>query len=182
MRFLRKFLFILPCLFVMCEAKGDLHDTYKFLLEDSIWVVPPSTLPAYQYALGTATLVSDQTVWVIQTYDRGYFFGDTYAGLNGTSTLSHMKMIGTITNEGKIYITFYPIGSAVAVSDLINGIGSFQKEQGAYRFTMQMNSGNDVQGVSHWSYMVRAEEGSEYYNHLPGTGMSLPEFLSLFSE
>lgn len=163
----------------MSEISAGLHDSYKYLIENTIWIVPPSTLLAYQYDLGTYVAIEDQTVWVINEYDGGYFFGDAYTGLNGTTTLTHAKMLGTITNSGDVYITFYPT-SGIAFSNLINGIGNFRKEQGAYRFVMQMNSGSNTEGVSHWSYMISINENSPYYSNLPGVGLSVPEFISLF--
>jgi hypothetical protein len=160
-------------------ASADIHDSYKYLIENTIWIVPPSTLLAYQFDAGTYTQAEDQTVWIINSYDGGYFFGDAYVGINGTSTLSHSKMLGSITNSGDIYITFYPT-SGSPFSQLVNGIGTFRKEQGSYRFIMQMNSGSSTEGISHWSYMININENSPYYNNLPGVGLSVPDFIALF--
>jgi hypothetical protein len=46
---------------------------------------------------------------------------------------------------------------------------------------MQMNSGqNGVSGLAHWSYMIPVNPGDVFYNHLPGTNMSVPAFLAQF--
>jgi hypothetical protein len=156
------------------------NDTYKYFIENSIWVVPPSTLLAYSYSSGTVTPIVDQTVWVISSYNDGFFLGKSYAALGGTATLSQMNLLGTITNEGAVYITFYPLSGSTTSSDLVNGIGSFTKQQGIYCFTMQMNSGSSTNGLSHWSYMVSVTPGTPYYESLPGVGLSVPQFLELF--
>ncbi|MES2199153.1 MAG: hypothetical protein V4489_03175 [Chlamydiota bacterium] len=101
----------------------NLHDNYKNLLENTIWLVPPSTLRAYS-ANGYVP-ETDQTVWVISQYDGGYFFGNSYT-LIGESTFSQRQFIGTITNVGHVYITFYTEGASSKNTDLINGIGTFQ--------------------------------------------------------
>ncbi len=116
--------------------------------------MPPSTLLAYSYDSGTYTAVSDQTVWVIDTYDQGYFFGTSYASVNAIP-LSESSMVGSITPSGKVYITFYPVSGSSGSSDIVKGIGQFKKKDGKYGFVMQMNSAEDSpQGLSHWSYMI----------------------------
>ena len=158
---------------------SELHDKYKALLENTTWVVPPSTLLAYQYSLGASTPIGDQTVWIIDSYNGGYFFGNSYTYLTN-SVYSHRVMLGTITNEGTVYITFYPTGTEVLSTDLTDGLGIFVNVQGSYQFTMQMNSGSNIDGISHWSYMVSVKPGDPYYNDLPGVGTSIPEFLTNF--
>src|SRR6185437_315904 len=82
----------------------NLHDAYKYLIENTTWIVPPSTLLAYQYVSGTAVAVTDQTVWTIGSYEGGFFTGTAYTGINGTATLPPAKqMLGTITNSGDVY-------------------------------------------------------------------------------
>lgn len=157
----------------------NLHDKYISLLQNTIWVVPPSTLRAYQYSSGTSTPVVDQTVWFINSYVGGYFFGTSYTYISPT-TYSTRIFVGSITNNGTVYITFYPSDGSLLSTDLVNGIGTFTYEQGNYRFTMQMNSGSALSGVAHWSYMVSVTEDSPYYNDLPGVGTSIPVFLQNF--
>ncbi len=99
-----------------------------------------------------ATAVADQTVWTIGSYNGGFFTGTAYTGIDGDPASSR-SMLGTITNSGDVYITFYSTGT-ITDNDLVNGIGTFRKEQGTYRFIMQMNSGTVTSGLSHWSYMT----------------------------
>lgn len=163
----------------------DYQNNFKNLIENTIWIVPPSTLLAYQYTNAsppTYTSVTDQTVWVIDNYDGGYFFGNSYTEIitpPSSITYSQKQIIGTVTDGGAVYITFISPGSP-AFTDLVNGIGVFSKLQGSYQFVMQMNSGDNSQGMSHWSYMISIDENSPYYYNLPGVNQSLPEFLTNF--
>ena len=85
-----------------------------------------------------------------------------------------------MTSQGKVLITFYS-GSSTS-TDLVSGMGDLNiKSSGQCSFIMQMNSGqNGVNGLTHWSYMIPVNPGDFFYSHLPGTGMSVPEFLAQF--
>lgn len=154
-------------------------DRYQYCFKNSTWIVPPQTLLAYFYDSAEFSSITDQTVWVISSYNQGYFFGQSYAALNN-SILSQRYLAGSVTSEGKVYITFY--SGTASSTDLINGIGSLSmKSSGQCYFTMQMNSGqNSVSGVTHWSYMIPVNPGDVFYNNLPGTNMSVPQFLAQF--
>ncbi len=153
---------------------------YKKHIENTIWIVPPSTLLAYEYIDGTSTPVSDQTVWVIGNYDQGYFFGTAYASIN-QSTLSSFNLVGSITPCGDVYITFFPLSGSSQSTDIVAGIGIFTKIHGKYQFIMQMNSAqNTLEGLAHWSYMISVKPDDYFYQNLPGENMSVPEFLSQF--
>ena len=159
----------------------DYQNNFENLIKNTIWIVPPSTLPAYEYSPSSYTAVTDQTVWIIDGYDKGYFFGTAYTAVinSGTTTHTQKKMIGTVTSGGAVYITFIPSGS-IPTTDLVNGIGTFVNLQGSYQFVMQMNAGSTTDGLSHWSYMISINQNSPYYYNLPGVHQSLPEFLSNF--
>jgi hypothetical protein len=155
-------------------------DPYQYCFNNSTWVVPPQTLLAYLYDNATTTPVDDQTVWVIGNYNKGYFSGQSYTAID-ISTLSQRYMIGSVTSEGQVYITFYS-GTSTS-TDLVTGIGKLDvKSSGQCTFTMQMNSGtNGVSGLTHWSYMIPVNPGDVFYNNLPGTNnLSVPEFLAQF--
>lgn len=153
---------------------------YKKYLRNTVWIVPPPTLLAYEFVGGIHVPVSDQTVWVISRYDQGYFFGDSYTTLNGTPS-SQRKIVGSVTPRGDVYITFYPLSDETESTDIVNGIGSFEKQNGKYTFIMQMNSAeNSLSGLSHWSYMISVKPDDYFYQHLPGVNMSVPEFISQF--
>lgn len=163
-------------------VKSDVKilDKYKKYIENSTWVVPPNTLLAYTYANGNMIPVSDQTVWVIDKFDGGYFFGNTYVSIDGAPS-NQMKLVGSITPFGDVYITFYPVDGNLTNTDVVNGIGKFKKFKGRYYFVMQMNSAqNNLFGLSHWSYMLSVTEKDFFYRHLPGQNMSVPEFIAQF--
>jgi hypothetical protein len=156
------------------------NDKYKKQLNNSVWIVPPSTLLAFEYLNGNHIAVSDQTVWVINEYNQGYFFGDSYTSLNN-SLLSQRKIVGSITPCGNVYITFYSLSGNEQNIDVVNGFGTFKKHKGKYSFLMQMNSAqNSLTGLSHWSYMISVKPEDYFYQHLPGVGMSVPQFISQF--
>lgn len=159
--------------------KSRSADPYQYCFRSSTWIVPPQTLLAYLYNNGTVAPVSDQTVWVISNYNQGYFSGQSYTAI-GTSILSQRYLIGSVTSEGKVYITFYS-GTSTS-TDLVTGIGVLNvKSSGQCSFIMQMNSGqNGVSGLTHWSYMIPVKPGDALYNNLPGTQMSVPQFLAQF--
>lgn len=160
----------------------DYQNNFKNLIENTIWIVPPSTLLAYQYSPSSYTSVTDQTVWIIDSYNGGYFFGNSYTAIvNPPNPINYTqkRIIGTVTDGGAVYITFIPSG-AIATTDLVNGIGTFVNLQGSYRFVMQTNAGSTTDGLSHWSYMISINESSPYFNNLPGVDQSLPEFLTNF--
>ena len=160
-------------------AKGV--DKYKKYIENSTWVVPPKTLQAYQYLNGQTVGVLDQTVWVINRFEHGYFFGNSYTAINAAPT-SQMNLVGSITPEGNVYITFYPVSGNLLSSDVVNGIGKFRKKDGHHYFTMQMNSAqNELQGLSHWSYMIKVRPKDYFYKHLPGVDISVPQFITQFN-
>lgn len=153
--------------------------SYQYCFQNSTWIVPPQTLLAYLYDNGTTTPAVDQTVWVTANYNQGYFSGTSYTAINN-SILSQKFLIGSVTSEGKVFITFYS-GTSTS-TDLVSGIGVLNvKSSGQCYFTMQMNSGqNGVSGLIHWSYMIPVKPGDPFYNNLPGTNMSLPQYLAQF--
>lgn len=155
-------------------------DKFKRHIENTIWIVPPTTLLAYQYIDGISVPVTDQTVWVINRFDQGYFFGDAYTSLNAEPS-SHTTFVGSVTPFGAVYMTFFPITDNPPSTDVVTGIGNFTKVDGKYFFVMQMNSAqNSLQGLSHWSYMISVKPDDFFYRHLPGENMSVPEFLAEF--
>jgi hypothetical protein len=159
----------------------DYQNNFTNLIKNTIWIVPPSTLLAYQYSPSSYTAVTDQTVWVIDDYEKGYFFGNSYTAVinSGSTTYTQKKILGTVSSGGAVYMTFIPSG-AISTTDLVNGIGTFANLQGSYQFVMQMNAGSTTDGLSHWSYMISINEESPYYDNLPGVDQSLPDFLSNF--
>jgi hypothetical protein len=169
-------IYLLLLLFPAAYASAD---PYQYCFNNTTWVVPPQTLLAYLYDNGNTTAVSDQTVWVISNYNKGYFSGQSYTSIDN-SLLSQRYLIGSVTSQGRVFITFYS-GTSTS-TDLVTGIGNLSvKSSGQCSFIMQMNSGqNGVSGLTHWSYMIPVNPGDAFYNNLPGTNMSVPEFLAQF--
>lgn len=131
-----------------CERK------LEKLFKNSIWVVPPETLLAYQTVNNVAIKVKDQTIWTIDKYTKGYIFGTSYTFIDGTPS-SKTTIVGSITPCGDVLFSFH--NNNVITS----GQGKFLKIDGQWQFLMQMNTLNSlssgVVGLSHWSYMVRAD-------------------------
>lgn len=154
-------------------------DPYQYCFRNSTWIVPPQTLLAYLYDNANTVPVVDQTVWVISKYNQGYFSGQSYTAIDN-SILSQRYLIGSVTSEGKVDITFY--SGTSSSTDLVTGLGTLNvKSSGQCSFIMQMNSGqNGVNGLTHWSYMIPVNPGDLFYNNLPGTHMSVPQFLAQF--
>ena len=77
-----------------------------------------------------------------------------------------------------LWVTFTHPPQWVLIRDQMYEIG---KE---YKFLMQMSniisSDGMVQGLTHWSYMESVTRTSYEYQNLPGVGISVPEFISLF--
>lgn len=173
-------LLISPALYSRQKDPEDIEEIYKKYLENTTWIVPPSTLLAYQFSSGIHIPLSDQTVWVINEFNNGYFFGNSYTELDG-ATLSQRRFVGSVTPKGAVYISFYPVSGSSTSTDIVEGIGTFTRQGGGYIFTMQMNSGqNDTSGLSHWSYMISVKPEDYFYQHLPGVNLSVPEFIDQF--
>lgn len=132
---------------------------------NSVWIVPKSTLLAYLMVDGIAKPVKDQTVWVVNGYKDGYIFGQSFTALD-KAPFSTDIFYGSITPEGKVLLTFQ--GNSTNT-----GIGTFNHQ----RFTMQINAGS----LTHWSYMKNVVPSDCDYQKLPGVGISIPEFISLFN-
>ena len=165
----------------LCKIlKGrDIKDPYKKYIENSIYIVPPNTLLAYQYVEGQNVPIQDQTVWIIDKYDKGYFFGKTYTAINGQPS-SQLNMSGSITSAGDVYITFFSLPN-VSDSTVIKGIGKFVLTKNSGYFVMQMNSAeNSMTGLSHWSYMISVKPNDIWYQNLPSVGLSVPAFINSF--
>lgn len=142
--------------------------------------MPSATLLAYQHLESSNVAVSDQTVWEISSYHKGYFFGVAYPSLNGVP-VSSSNLIGSVTPEGAVYITFYPTSGSLSENDVVVGIGKLIRVKGKPMFVMQMSSSqNATSGLSHWSLMVEAASGSPLYQNLPGVHMSVPEYIAQF--
>lgn len=153
------------------------HKLHK-LFKKSIWIVPPSTLLAYKTLNDIHMKAIDQTIWVIDKYEKGYIFGTAYAIIDGELS-STTTLIGSITPLGDVLFAFYNDNT------ITSGQGKFIKIDGMWQFLMQMNTLNNISsnvvGLSHWSYMIKITDKCDAYHKLPGIGLSVPEMINKFN-
>ena len=146
------------------------------------WYVPPENLQAIKWdteAPSAYTSIDDQTVWHIERFDDGYFFGPVVVKFAGYPRLCQY-MIGSITPGGRVYISFnavqtIPLGSP----SITTGTGDMVKHRGAWTFNMQMASGSSSTQIAHWAFMRQCTPDQQCWNDLPGTEQSIPGLLAL---
>lgn len=151
-------------------------------LENSYWFVPVPYLPALQMSAEaeTPTAMIDQTVWHITGYRDGYFWGNCAAliyekGTEPADPPVARRMVGSVTPDGKVLISFMPISSTGA-SRATQGWGQMKQKDKQWVFEMQMSSGV-TELVAHWADMALTQPGDASWEQLPGTSYSVPEFL-----
>jgi len=148
-------------------------------LANTYWYVPTSNLPAvlYNSQTGTVTPVSDQTVYHVVSYQNGYFWGDSVTQL-GSSSPAPSSMLGSVTPEGKILLTFTQTSGSTSPS-ITEGYGKMQRKFGQWTMENQMfTSPAETLQIGHWAYMVRTRPGLSSWDSLPSAGVSVPAFLS----
>jgi hypothetical protein len=157
---------------------------YRFL-KASKWFVPTETLPAAALNLKNGRVVPliDQTVWDITKFRDGYFWGRTVAVFKNPTTgqptgaPACSRMLGSVTPDGLVHITF--IGDDQTTADTaVRGIGTLTgSNRRGWRFQMQMSTGSTTV-VAHWSYMDQCKSGDACETQLPGSDLSLADFLA----
>ena len=147
-------------------------------LKGTTWYVPTTGLPAYVYvpAQNQIVPVQDQTVYTITGYRNGYFWGRTATKL-GDNAVTCKSLVGSVTPEGKIYLTFtnhpYTVGTEATI-----GVGSMVPKIGQWTMANQMSTGSSAVQVGHWAYMVQSKPGSASWYSLPGVNMSVQDFMA----
>ncbi|MCX7097724.1 MAG: hypothetical protein NTV43_07450 [Methylococcales bacterium] len=147
-------------------------------LADTYWYVPTKNLPAYSYSPITnkLRLLSDQTVFHIAGYADGYIYGNVVGQID-SNTFSCQSLVGSVTPEGKVYLTFnilpYSSDSARTI-----GVGTMVAKSGQWTMVNQMSTGSNALQVGHWAYMVQTKSGQPSWSSLPGVGTSVEQFLS----
>jgi hypothetical protein len=156
-------------------------------LQDTYWCVRREDLPALQLDPENNTLswVIDQTVWHITGYGNGYFWGvsatlirQSEEEISQQAQASRpicFRMLGTITPEGRVHLTFIPSLTSSSQSATI-GIGCAAEHRSGLSLEMQMSSGSDTR-TAHWAYMARVKPGDSSWESLPGVGISVPQML-----
>src|SRR5215467_3693807 len=86
--------------------------TWSFL-NDSFWYVPEANIKAILTAPNSPPLpITDQTVFFIEKYVDGYFWGITAVQLtNIAPKLICFQLVGSVTPEGQVNLTFTPTSS-----------------------------------------------------------------------
>lgn len=149
-------------------------------LADTYWYVPTEYLPAVQLDAATSEVgrVRDQTVYRIEAYQLGYFWGWTAVQLDagGTGPVKPLcfRLVGSVTPEGDLNLSFTPV--AVPTEPTI-GVGTMHPQRGAWAMELQMSSGLRNQ-ITHWARMQRCRPGWPCWSALPGVGVPLPIFLA----
>jgi hypothetical protein len=134
-------------------------------IEDTIWIVPPESLPAIMTSADSrkVTKLIDQTVFSIDGYSGGYFWGVVRAQLMPASTQlpaepsekpTSKRLAGSVTPQGTLNLSFTPIGSD---GDRTTGVGFMQRHDDAWTMELQMTTGTTAQ-VTHWAYMKYCEK------------------------
>ena len=157
-------------------------------LQGTVWYVPAENLLAIEFdpSSGTHRPISDQTVYAIEHYDHGYFWGTTAVQLTGTGSIVASRpvcldLVGSVTPEGSLNLSFIRRGrssrrSRTGFSQSTLGVGTMRLHDGSWSMENQMSTGA-IQQVTHWAYMAQCRPGDPCMQRLPGLDISLPELL-----
>ncbi|MEW6143439.1 MAG: hypothetical protein AB1598_00310 [Thermodesulfobacteriota bacterium] len=149
--------------------------------EGTYWYVPNANLPAVVWNASDPMNYSPipvQTVWHIEHYEDGYFFG-TVVPQFGAFPPQCQYMIGSVTPNGSVYISFNSLTDPPAGSpSLTTGVGEMVLKGDEWTVNMQMSSGSSSIHITHWAYMLECTPDEECWTDLPGVHESLPDFLA----
>jgi hypothetical protein len=145
-------------------------------LEDTYWIVPSPYLPAVLFNPSTQRLthVSDQTVYHITGYEKGYFWGKNVTQL-GDRAVSCSSLVGSVTPEGQLLLLFTVVNDDDSVT-LHQGFGTMVQKGKKKRKEWTMLNQTGSEGFAHWAYMVQSKPGDASWDSLPGVGESVEEF------
>jgi hypothetical protein len=148
-------------------------------LADTYWYVPTANLAAVLYNSDTGSVqsVSDQTVFHITGFADGYFWGQAVTQL-GSSQASNSSMLGSVTPEGKVLLTF-TMTSTNSSPSITNGYGTMVRKYGQWTMENQMfTSPTKILQIGHWAYMLQTRPGMPSWYSLPSADVSVPAFLN----
>lgn len=167
------------------RSEAASNDRWQWL-NNTYWYVPDDYLPAIASnpAVQNPLSVSDQTVYYIEQYQAGYFWGITavtYQAPQGSASqpATCLQIVGSVTPQGKLHLTFTPLASQDLSSEPTIGIGVMARKPRGWTMENQMSTvavGNLL--LTHWAYMYQCKPQQPCFSSLPGVGVSLPEFLS----
>jgi len=165
-------------------------------LSNTYWYVPTQNLLAIASSpsLPAPIPVSDQTVYYIQHYQAGYFWGTTAVAYTSQQSLEEstpgcLQVVGSVTPEGKVHLTFTLLPSAQVAtptptpsSDSTNqptvGIGTMVLQRSKWTMENQMSTiATGSLLLTHWAYMYQCKPDEPCFATLPGVGTSIPNFL-----
>jgi hypothetical protein len=148
-------------------------------LANTYWYVPTTNLSAvlYNSTDGSSTGVSDQTVYHITSYRDGYFTGPSVTQL-GSSSKSFSSMLGSVTPEGQVLLTFTTTSSNSSPS-ITEGFGKLTRKFGQWTMENQMfTAPSEKLQIGHWAYMLQTRPGMPSWHSLPSPEVSVPAFMS----
>ena len=150
-------------------------------LAGTTWYVPSSGLAALRYepSTGESAPVQDQTVYTVDSYADGYFTGKTIVRSTQAGQAPQVtarNLVANITPQGSIMLTFIPPGPEGSARTTV-GVGLFRCMDGRWSMEMQMSTGTTAT-LNHWAYMVSCEAGEPCNQRVPGTSLSLAEFMA----
>lgn len=131
-------------------------------LEGTAWYVPNANLLAIMTSPDSPAVIPlrDQTVYVIDGYRDGYFWGVSraqFAAPGGPRRVAPddddptcNRLVGSVTPEGTLNLSFAAMDGADR--ERVTGVGTMRKRGGAWAMELQMTTGETVQ-VTHWAYM-----------------------------
>jgi hypothetical protein len=158
------------------------HGNWSWL-KDTYWYVPQENLPAVETTLSPLAhqLISDQTVWHIEDYSQGYFWGKQVVKLSTNDQYLCMQFVGSITPQGEIQMTFtftLPLAVPPALNLKVSGLGKMRRVRGKWQPEMQMTTGVSSL-VTHWAFMKQCRPGEACNQALPGVEIPLQDFLGV---
>jgi hypothetical protein len=189
-RILRRYLWLIALELLMFhgaaanQAEAAANDRWQWL-NGTYWYVPNIYLPAIASnpAIAQPLPVSDQTVYRIDHYQAGYFWGITAVTYQAPQasippSVSCLQLVGSVTPQGNLHLTFTALQSQNLSEEPTVGIGAMTLQEGQWTMENQMSAvavGNLL--LTHWAYMYQCKPDQPCFQALPGIGISMPEFL-----
>jgi len=127
---------------------------------------------------GTFIPITDQTVFCVEKYQGGYFWGLTSTMLtiaDQTSGPNCYQLVGSVTPQGSVNLSFIPIASSGVPT---NGRGTIRFVENQWTMENQMSTSASEGTVTHWAYIIQCISGQQCMQNLPGTSLTLSEMLA----
>ncbi|TCT11792.1 hypothetical protein EDC22_103104 [Tepidamorphus gemmatus] len=131
-------------------------------LEGTVWYVPTANLLAIMTSADNPAVIPlrDQTVYVIDGYRDGYFWGVSRVQFAAPGAPRRVapddddptcnRLVGSVTPEGTLNLSFAAMDDTDR--ERVTGVGTMRRRGGAWAMELQMTTGDTVQ-VTHWAYM-----------------------------